>query len=58
MKEEEHENLEGFVTERIEEINILRENNESMIIQLSENVRMEKTIGVQERVIRELPSPW
>ena len=54
MKEEEYENLEKFVTERVEEINILRENNESIISQISENIRMERKIGVQESVIKEL----
>ena len=44
--------LEVFVTDRIEEINILRENNESMIIQISENVRMKRKLGVQDRVIK------
>ena len=35
-------------------MNVLRDNNQSMISQISENVRMEKKIKVQAEVIREL----
>ena len=38
----------------MEEINILRDNNQSMVIQISENVRMEQKINVQSKVIKEL----
>ena len=35
-------------------MNVLRDNNQSMISQISENVRMEKKIKVQAEVIKEL----
>ena len=34
-----------LITEQVEEINILRDNNQSMVIQISENVRMEQKIN-------------
>ena len=46
--------FEQFVTKQVEEINILKDNNQSMIKQISENVLMEKQINIQNGVIKEL----
>ena len=46
--------MDKFIGDQVEEINILKDNNESMVSQILENIRMERTIGVQERVIKEL----
>ena len=53
-KQNEFEQLENFTSERLEEIEILRDNNQSMISQISENVRMENKINIQDKIIKEL----
>ena len=53
-KENEYKQLESFASEKLEEIEILRDNNQSMISQISENVRMEKKISIQNKIISEL----
>ena len=54
LTEEKLNALENLVAEQVEEINILRDNNQSMISQISENVMMEKKINVQNAVVKEL----
>ena len=46
--------LEKLISEQVDEINILRDNNQSMVSQISENLRMEKQIYSQNRVIKDL----
>ena len=46
--------MENLTTEQVEEINILQDNNQSMISQVSENVMMEKKICVQNKIINTL----
>ena len=46
--------FEACVSEQVKEINILKENNFSMVNQISENIIMEKKIDVQKGVIKEL----
>ena len=46
--------LQEFITKQVEEINILRDNNLSMVSQISENLRMEKQIDIQNKVIKDL----
>ena len=46
--------FEQFVTKQVEEINIIKDNNQSMIKQISENVLMEKQINIQNGVIKEI----
>ena len=53
-KENEYKQLESFASEKLEEIEIVRDNNQSMISQISENVRMEKKISIQNKIISEL----
>ena len=45
-KEKDVQNLEKCVLEKVDEIEILNDNNISMINQISENVNMEKRIEV------------
>ena len=47
FKEKERNALEKLIGEQVEEINILRQNNQSMVIQISENVMMENKINVK-----------
>ena len=54
FKDKERNLLEKLIGEQVEEINILRENNQSMVIQISENVMMENKINIQNKVIKEL----
>ena len=54
LKEMDLKRLEMLIIEQVEEINILRDNNQSMVVQISENVRMEHKINVQSKVIKEL----
>ena len=53
-KETDLNKLEVLIHEQVEEINILRDNNQSMVRQIADNIRMEKKIGVQDDVIKEL----
>jgi predicted RNase H-like nuclease (RuvC/YqgF family) len=53
-KEKDFKKLEMLITEQVDEINILRDNNHSMINQISENLKMEKEIDVLNKVIRDL----
>ena len=46
--------LEKLISEQVDELNILRDNNQSMVSQISENLMMEKRIGVQNQVIKDL----
>jgi hypothetical protein len=43
-----------LISKQVEEINILIDNNQSMVSQIGENIRVEKKINVQEAVIKEL----
>ena len=54
LKEKELDELEAFINKQAEEINVLGENNHSMIKETSENVMMEKKIIVQNILIVEL----
>ena len=46
--------LEKLILDQVDEINILRDNNQSMVVQISENIRMEKKLNVQDAVIKDL----
>ena len=46
--------FEACVTEQVKEINILKDNNYSMVKQISDNVIMEKKIDIQKGVIKEI----
>ena len=54
FKEIELNQLEKFITEQVEEINILRDNNQSMVSQIAENIRMENKIKYQDEIIKDL----
>ena len=54
LKDKDFHKLEMLISEQVEEINILRDNNLSMVTQISENVRMEKRIDIQNKVITDL----
>ena len=54
LKDRERHALEKLISDQVDEINILRDNNQSMVSQISENVRMEKCIVVQTKVIKDL----
>ena len=54
LKEKDLNALEILISEQVEEINILRDNNQSMVSQIGENIRMEKKLKVPEAVIKEL----
>ena len=54
FKDKELNELEKFISKQVEENNILQDNNQSMVSQIAENIRMEKKIKVQEGVIKEL----
>lgn len=54
LKEKKLKALENLIIEQVDEINILRDNNLSMVNQISENVQREKKISVQNKVIKEL----
>ena len=45
LAERKLKSLENLITEQVEEINILQDNNQSTISQISENVMMEKKIS-------------
>ena len=53
-KETDLEAFEVFVKRQVEEIDILKDNNQSMIRQISENVIMERKISIQNKLIKEL----
>ena len=53
-KENELKHLERFISEQVAENNVLRDNNQSMVSQISENIQMEKKLNIQERIIKEL----
>ena len=53
-KEKELKHLERFISEQVEENNVLRDNNQSMVSQIAENIQMEKKLNIQERIIKEL----
>ena len=40
--------LENLITEQVDEINVLRENNQSMVSQIAENIQMEKKLNIQK----------
>ena len=46
--------MERFISEQVAENNVLRDNNQSMVSQISENIQMEKKLNIQERIIKEL----
>ena len=54
LKEKELNELKIFLSEHIEKMNILRDNNQSMVSQIGENLKMEKKIAVQNDVIKQL----
>ena len=54
MKELDFNKLEMLIIEQVEEINILRDNNQSMVSQIAENLRMEKKISIQKEKIDKL----
>ena len=54
LKEKELKDFEACVGKQVEEINVLRDNCQSMISQISENILMEKKIEVQNNIIKEL----
>ena len=54
IKEMDLEAFEVFVKKQVDEINILADNNQSMVKQISENIMMEKCIDIQNGVIKEL----
>ena len=54
MKGRQLNSLENLIREQVDEINVLRDNNQSMVSQISENLMMEKRIGVQNQVIKDL----
>ena len=43
-----------LISEQVEEIDVLRDNNLSMVNQIAENITMEKKIKVQNAVIKDL----
>ena len=51
LKEKELNDLEHFVTKQVGEMNIMRDNNYSMVSQIAEKIQMEKKINVQKEVI-------
>ena len=53
-KENKLDELEKFIAVQVEEMNILLDNNHSMVSQIAENLRMEKQINVQNVVIKDL----
>ena len=46
--------LENLITEQVDEINVLGENNQSMVSQIAENIQMEKKLNIQKRIFEEL----
>ena len=54
FKDKELDELEKFIGEQAGEMNVLRDNNQSMVSQISENIKMEEKISVQGKVITEL----
>ena len=57
LKEKHLKALENLVAEQVNEINILRENNFSMVSLIAENLQMEKEIKDLKEVIKELEEP-
>ena len=53
-KEYEVKVLENLINEQVDEINVLRENNQSMVSQIAENIQMLKKLNIQKRIIEEL----
>ena len=47
FKDKELDELEKFIGEQAGEMNVLRDNNQSMVSQISENIKMEKKISVK-----------
>ena len=54
LKEKEFNQLKMLITDQVEEINILRDNNQSMIGQIAENIQMENKIKYQDELIKDL----
>ena len=54
MKGRKLNSLENLVRKQVDEINILRDNNQSMVCQISENVRMEEKLKIQNKIINKL----
>ena len=54
LKEIEVDELERVIYQQSEEIKMLKDNNDGMISQISENVRMEKKIFIQNGIIEEI----
>jgi chromosome segregation ATPase len=54
LKETDLNQLKILITDQVEEINILRDNNQSMISQIAENIQMENQIKSQDEVIQDL----
>jgi chromosome segregation ATPase len=54
FKDKELDELDKFIGEQAGEMNELRDNNRSMVSQISEKIEMEKKISIQVKVITEL----
>jgi chromosome segregation ATPase len=54
QKETDFNRLKMLISEQVEEINVLRETNFSMVNQIAENISMEEKIMVQDAVIKDL----
>ena len=46
--------LENLIREQVDEINVLRDNNQSMVSQIAENIQLEKKLNIQKKIIEEL----
>ena len=46
--------FEVCVCKQVDEMNLLRENNQSMVSQIADNLRLEEQIVIQNGVIKEL----
>jgi hypothetical protein len=46
--------LENLIREQVGEINVLRDNNQSMVSPISENIQLEKKLNIQKGIIDEL----
>ena len=53
-KEYEVKVLEKLVREQVDEINILRDNNHSMVTQIAENIQLEKKVNIKKGNVKEL----
>ena len=54
LKEKELQDFDRFISKQVEEMNILQDNNLSMVSQIGENIRMEQKIYIQNKIIKDL----